>query len=523
MRFRIGPVGALLILLAGAAALRFMLPDARELFRDEASSWLLAQSPWGDIIPRSSNEPYPPLYAYVLKAWIGILGDGEAAMRALSAIAGVGMVGVTWAWAREAIGVRAAFLAAGLVALSPLAIANARDARMYALEAFFATLAWWLIWLLLTNRTPSGRRPLVVLVAAVAVAGQLWTLPTGVAVFALQSAVVGVMALRRQRGAFAAGMALLIGFIAFAPWIPRLLAVATDGRPFWTPTPELGGLLATLAVTFGGWQPSPGWIAVLPLAVLAVAGFRTLFSDRSGNGLAIALAISAGSALVLAWWIASLWRSAYDSRYLGAAVPPLAMAISVGAESLAVRLQRAGWTPRALRGAGAALLVLVVAGTATFEANWVSGENLEPARAASMLLEEHVQAGDVVLVADAQTYFPLAYLLERRLEPIELPAPLRYWRSGLEPAYTGGDLIPTDLTIRPDASLDPGDLAGLSPSGSIWLVALTDPEGEVHRFTPLADGRVTEVERLEVTDHGDRGLILRLRPSRASPMQQPSG
>lgn len=512
MRIRIGPVAALLILLVGAAALRFVLLDARELFRDEAASWLLARMPWGDIIPSSSSEPYPPLFAFALKACIGILGDGQAALRTLSATAGVAMVAVTWAWARQAIGVRAAYLAAGLVALSPLAIANAREARMYALESLFAVLAWWLIWRLLTDRRPVARRPLAVLVAALAVAGELWTLPTGVAAFALQAAVVGALAWRRQPGTRAAGIALVIGFVAFLPWIPRLLSVASDGRPFWTPTPDLGALLETLAVAFGGWKPLPGWIAVLPLAVLAAVGFQTLFRNRSADRLATALAISAGAALVLAWWVASFWRSAYDSRYLGAAVPPLAMAISVGAESLAARLARAGWTPRALRGAGAGLLVLVGAGTATFEANWVSGENLEPTRAASIVLDARVQPGDVVLVADARTYFPLAYLLERRSEPMELPAPLRYWRSGLEPAHGGGDLIPTDLSIGPAASLEPGDLAGLSPGGSIWLVALFDPEGEVNRFTPLADGRVTEVERLEVTDHGDRGLILRLRP-----------
>ncbi len=512
MRIRIGPVAALLIILAGAAALRFALLGDRELFRDEAASWLLAQSPWGDIIPRSSGEPYPPLFAFALKVCIGILGDGQAALRILSAVAGLATVGVTWAWARQAIGMRAAYLAAVLVAVSPLAISNAREARMYALESLFAVLAWWLLWRLLTDHGSPTRRPLEVGVAALAVAGELWTLPTGVAAFALQAGVVGILALHRHPTTRAAGVALVIGFAAFLPWLPRLLSVASSGEPFWTPIPDIGALLATLAVTFGGWKPSPGWVAVLPLAILAAVGFQALFRNRSAGQPVTALAISAGAALVLVWWVVSLWRSAYDSRYLAAAVPPLAMAISVGAESLALRLRRAGWTRRTLRVGGAALLVLVGAGTATFEANWVSGAGLEPAGAAAVILEERVMAGDVVLVADAQTYFPLAYLLERRTDPIELPASLRYWRSRLEPAFTGGDLIPTDRTIGPDASLEPGELAGLSVTGRIWLVALTNPEAEVASFRPLADGRVVEVERVEVMDHGDRGLILRLRP-----------
>jgi hypothetical protein len=67
--------------------------------------------------------------------------------------------------------------------------------------------------------------------------------------------------------------------------------------------------------------------------------------------------------------------------------------------------------------------------------------------------------------------------------------------------------------VPADTRLAPGDLAGLSPSGSIWLVAITDPQGEVRAFTPLGSGSVTEVERLTVYDHGASGLVLRLRPA----------
>ncbi len=508
MRIRTGQIAPLLIILAGAAALRFVLLDTRELFRDEAASWLLARSAWGEMITRSASEPYAPLYAFLLKAWIGMLGDAPASLRALSAVAGVASVGVTWAWTRQAIGPRAAALAALLVALSPLAIANAREARMYALESLFAVLAWWLIWRLLTSRTPGAGSPLAIAAAALAVAGELWMLPTGVAAFALQATVVAVVAWRRRAGTRAAGIALVLGLAAFVPWLPRLLSVAGGGQPFWTPTPDLTALLQTLGGAFGGWQPSPGWVAVLPLAVLGAFGFGALF--RRGFADPTALTVSAGAALVLAWWIASLWRAAYDSRYLGSAVPPLAIAIAAGAESLATRLQR---TPQALWGAAAVVLVLVGTGTAAFEANWVSGQGQAPAQAASVVLQTRVRTGDVVLVADAQSYFPLAYLLEREREPIEVPAPIRYWRSGLEPAYTGGDLIRRDATIPRDAGLKPGELPGLATSGSIWLVALTDPVAEIRGFAPLADGRVAEMERLEVTDHGDGGLILRLRPT----------
>jgi mannosyltransferase len=510
-------VAPLLILLAVASILRFALLGTRELFRDEAASWLLAQADWSEILPRAAAEPYAPVFDFALKAWITILGDGEAAMRALSAVAGVALVGVTWLWARASIGSRAAILAAGLVTLAPLSIGNAREARMYALEALLATVAWWLIWRLLTDQRPMARRRLPIFLAALAVGGELWVLPTGVGAFMMQTTVVGIMVLRAPyAGSRAASAALIGGLAIFAPWIPRLLASADAGRPFWTPTPNLADLPETFAVAFTGQAPSPAWIAALPLAGLAAVGLRTLFRARSvradSDQLATALTIGAGAALILLWWIISQWRSAYDSRYLGAAVPPLAMAIAVGWERLAMR-------PAAARGASASrilsatLLVLIGTGTVVAEATWISGTGLAPGRAAGVALSQHVRAGDVVLLADARSYFPVAYLVGRESDPMRLPAPILYWRSGSEAPFSGGDLVASIDSVTEDQSLDAGDLPGLSPGGSIWLVAIADPQGEVRRFTPLADGRVTELERFVVADHGARALILRLRPS----------
>jgi hypothetical protein len=99
------------------------------------------------------------------------------------------------------------------------------------------------------------------------------------------------------------------------------------------------------------------------------------------------------------------------------------------------------------------------------------------------------------------------------VDPVRLDAPVRYWRSGLEPAFRGGDLIAAAQSIGPQDALSPGKLPGLSASGSIWLVALTDPAGELAAFTPLHDGRLVEVERFLIADNGVSGWMLRLRPA----------
>jgi mannosyltransferase len=517
-RLALDGVAPLLLLLVVAAALRFLLLGSRELFRDEAASWMLARSAWSEIIPRSAAEPFAPVFAFALKAWMTILGDSQAALRAPSAIAGVALVGVTWAWARAAISRPAAVIAAGLVALSPLAIGNAREARMYAFEALFITVAWWLIWRLLTDRRPLGRRRLAIVLAALAVAAELWTLPTGIAAFTLQAGIVGVLLVRAPHaGSRAAALALLGGLIAFGPWVPRMVDVANGAQPFWTPVPGLGDLSEAFVMGFAGGEPSPAWVAVAPLAALAAVGSWALFRRRgaaaAADRLATALAISGGAALILLWWLVSQWRSAYDERYLGAAIPPLAMAIAVGWQSLASRFGSSPAGVRGVRIAGAVLVILLVSGTVAFEAGWVNGTRLQPAAAATLLLSQRARAGDVVLVADARSYLPVAYLVERDAEPIPLAAPVRYWRSSDEPAFRGGDLVATDATVASDTRLDVGHLPGLSPTGSIWLVAVADPPAELLAFTPMAEEQVIEVERLTVADYGASGLVLRLRPA----------
>jgi hypothetical protein len=382
------------------------------------------------------------------------------------------------------------------------------------METFFATLAWWLLWRLLVDARPLSARPIGILLAATAVAAELWTLPTGVGAFLLQAAVVGVLLARAPSAGGRAGAAALIaGLVAFLPGLPRLLSGANGAQPFWTATPNLADLPETFVFAFGGHELAPAWLAMPALAALAGVGVWSLFRRRR-EALPTALCVAAGAALVLLWWTVSQWRSAYDARYLGASVPALAIAIAYGWQRVAARAAVASVVARrATYAAGAALLLLLASGTAVFAAGWLQGSGLPPAQATVVALRQRVQSGDVVLVADARSYLPVAYLTGRGADAIGLDAPVRYWRSGREPAFNGGDLVEAGQVVDAQDGLAPRDLPGLSTAGSIWLVAVTDPQGEIARFTPLHDGRVTEEERIAVFANGGVGWILRLRPS----------
>ena len=499
----------LLGLLAGATLLRTWLLGSPELFRDEASSWLLARVDWGQIIPRSFAEPYPPLYPFALKAVMGVLGDSPAALRALSVVAGVALVAVTWLWSRAALGRMPAFVAAGLVALSPLAIANARDTRMYALEALFITLAWWLIWRLVTDERFPSRRLLGIVAASMAIGGELWTMPTGLVAFGLQAAAVAILA-RRHGGARVrpAAVSLALGALLFLPWVPRLADLVVHARPFWTPRPDLQDLAVSVGGILGS-QASIPVAAIVAVVALVVAGIGLKAIVRSGrrDAFATGVMVAGGVGFMIAWWLASLVRPAYDVRYMGPAVPPFAMAVAAGVATVVRRADGRRSARRWVASGAAIAMALVVWGTVQFEARLIGGPG-EPAEAVVALLARRVSPGDLILVADARSYFPIAYLVGRASDPVAVPAPLRYWRSGAEPAYTGADLVPSAVTISSGSRLD--ELVS-SPASGIWLVAIADPDGEVAQFVSTTRLRLTEVERYTVRHDSKSGVVVHFR------------
>ena len=308
-------------LLAVAAVLRCVNLGNRQLFRDEAASWLLSSYPLGTLLDHARFEAYPPLYSIALSGWTGLFGDGEAAMRTLSVLAGLVTLAVVWAWAREAMGRSSACVALALAGLSVLLIDDARDARMYAIETAFTTTSWWLTWRLVTlgsqERAIRRGTVLTATVLAIAVAGELWTLALGLPSAALQMAfacvgavaVVGtVRGLRTTKrdsvgpGAIAGvarratwiprGPPLAVGAIAigsatFLLWLPMLLAVAGNGQPFWTGRPGLDAIGQTfnraVSVT-GQWDVTmpARWIAIL-LAVVGVVGLLSVHRKRGGD------------------------------------------------------------------------------------------------------------------------------------------------------------------------------------------------------------------------------------------------
>jgi len=468
------------------------------------------------MVPRMAAEPYAPLYPFALKAWMAVFGDGAAALRAFSAAAGLGVVALTWAWAREAVGRFAAVVAAGIVGLSPVLLSESRDVRMYALETFSATLAWWLLWRLVARREElSGwRRVGTVALAAGAVAAELWTMPTGIVIVALQALAVGVAGMGKGRHALPAGTALVLGMLAYAPWVGATIGTAMSGAAYWTNRPSLASIPDTLTTLLGGRLGGPSAYAAPVVMLFGAIGLMALLDRRDATKRISAATVAAGTALVVGWWLVALLRSGYDVRYLGAALPPLALAIGAGvAWSWHVAARRFGAVPPAL---GLALLCVAYAsGTIAFGADWMANRSGAPGRAAAAVLGQRVQPGDAIVVVDSRSYFPIAYELSRTTGSHLLASQLWYWSSGAEPAYFGGGLIDPGRTIPSPTAARPGPLVvpGLAPGGRIWIVALTLGVHEIDGFAPLLANQLIDAEPIVVRGNGADAVIWRLEPA----------
>ncbi len=119
--------------------LRLIDLNGLSLWVDEAFTWSVAKGSLASIL-RAELDLHPPVYLAALHLLFPFFGDGEYALRFPSAICSVlGVVGV-WVAARRYGGVPAAIVASTMLAIAPLAVAYAREARMYGLAIGFSAL-----------------------------------------------------------------------------------------------------------------------------------------------------------------------------------------------------------------------------------------------------------------------------------------------------------------------------------------------------------------------------------------------
>ncbi len=215
--------GALIVLTALSVTLRTGALDAG-YWIDEAIAVGIASHDPGEIPGLLRQDGSPPLYYLLLHGWMTLVGDGEAATRALSLVFAAAAVPAAW-WS----GGR---WAAAIVAVCPFLAYYAQEARMYTLVAVLSLVA---------TAAFVRRRPVILVVALTLL---LYTHTWGVFLLA----GFAVVALRRG----GLGPLALVAAL-YLPWMPSLVAQAAHtGAPWSVPPSVLYLVPAAVAVA---WRP----------------------------------------------------------------------------------------------------------------------------------------------------------------------------------------------------------------------------------------------------------------------------
>ena len=458
------------MIIAVGIALRLYLIADKSLWLDESFSIWMGRQPLGAMWRYLVQlDQHPPLYYTLLHFWMW-LGDGELIVRGFSALWGILTLPVLYAIGARVGGRALGLLAALILALSPLHIQYAQDARMYAMLTFSASMAllcmvrllegrqarWWLGLIIFTTLTMFGHNTALLF-------------PVALGLFI--AGAYGLPALvRRARGAGRAApddrlrnwsIALGLALLLWLPWLPGFLVqVRRVDDEFWIPPPTLRRVGATWRDFASAFGPGGLFLApiLLPFGALALLGMWRLRKKPALLALLLLLIAVpfAGELLV------SMRRPIYYTRTLIWASIPFYLLLAAGLLQLRFR-------PLIV----AATLALALLNGVSLVGYYRDYEP-EGWRDAASWLAPQVRAGDIILFNAGWTQIPFDYYYRHVGPPVEergLPADM-FDRGILEPKMAAAD-VPRLADL----------IAGRR---RVWLVYshdfYTDPQGIIPRY-----------------------------------------
>ena len=355
-------VPALLAVGVLALAMRAWEMADKSIWLDEAWSWRAARLPLSSMVDWTAQDKHPPLYYGVLHYWTDAFGDGEAALRMPSALAGALAAALLAAAGWRAGGAKLGVLAGVLLAVHRTAVEFAQEARMYPLEGLLS-LASSIALAALIDRPSSVR---VAAYAALALAA-VYTHYSGFMLLGVHAMLIAGYAISRFRAdrggrvAVAGGVALAIVAAGYAPWYPHMLESARAGvghlpDPNW----QLADLV--FSALMGLQRAEDLWLAIaFPAVGLGLWGVWRRRSDPYAVAVA---AIALAPVIQLAY---SVVRSpVFDVRQASPYIPGFAFLLALGLVELGdyvadTLTRKRLMTPVAATGGGALVALMLVA------------------------------------------------------------------------------------------------------------------------------------------------------------------
>lgn len=337
---------AMTVVLVAAVWLRAYDLGGASLWLDEAySAWFASRSLdylWTEL---PQFETHPPFYYTLLHAWTHWFGDGEAALRLPSVIASLAtlpivFLGGRFVWPDDR---RPALVATAILALSPLVVWQAHEARPYSLLVL--TSAGLLAVALKAIKDSRPTRLMLPLAALTALT--VWLHAIGIVIAFTIFAGLSLVALLRGRGGLpfllAWGGAGLIGVATLAPMADWMLSTGSRwSGSSWLQPPDLRTVYSTFADLVGMRPYRPGDVrepALLLWLVLAGTGLYRLWSNRTSREAMILLLAASAGPFVIGVVVSHLGTPIFLDRTMLPAAVPLAFIAAAGATAFG------RWTP----------------------------------------------------------------------------------------------------------------------------------------------------------------------------------
>lgn len=404
----------IVILIVGAvvaAAVSLAIGLAQSVWFDEAYSIMVAKQPIGHLIHLTGMDTHPPLYYMLLKAWAGVFGWSELALRSLSVLAAGGAIVFGGLLVRRLFGVRAALIALPFVAVAPFLLRYGFEIRMYALASLIGIAATYV---LVRALAAKGRqRWWLYAIYAVLVAIGVYTLYYTALLWIAHFVWLAWLTYQQKKPVIKAPWLLAYAgsVVLFLPWLPTFLSQVGNGA--LAPISQAMTLDNLLGIVSFEFLYQPVWQldaleSLLMVFVLLVAGYFAVrafkLTDKKQRPYLTLLALYMLVPVAILTLV-SIFRPMYVERYLAHIVIGGLLFVGV---SVAIVTRKSSLTVKLL---GAVLPVIMLVGVA----NLVQVGNYNFQRLQKPTVETaaaqlgHCQDGAMILAADPYVAIELAY------------------------------------------------------------------------------------------------------------------
>jgi len=398
-------LGALVL---GGAALRFYGLEIQSLWLDELTAWSRSRAATlAGVLEQARGDVHPPAHALALFAVQRCCGDSELWLRLPSALAGVIAIPVLYAFVRRLFGVRAALLAALLLAFGATPVTYSQMARPYSL-LLLGVCATGVFWLDALRGLQAGA-PLRLATRAGFVLGAIAT--AYLHYFGLLLVALQCLALLTLTGASARAAALVLPIaVAGLPWLPALFDDVGRGH-FWAKEPGLADLADTWRFLFRrptGLAAATAFVCALHLGrqvtrarVTPAASWRARLTSPTGLVL-----LWLAAPVAIAFALSKLWMPVLTTRNLIVLMPA---AYALCAHSLDSLFPG----PRAFRATAALLAATLLAGLLWTGGYYTRPRNQQFREAAAVVVRHESEAPGAKRLVYGSHAYHFDYYLER--------------------------------------------------------------------------------------------------------------